>query len=54
MYKTGGNLVNKPELLCTAANLEEMVRIMDAGVDAVNIGHERFGLRMPGNFSREI
>ena len=45
--------MNKPELLCTAANLEEMVRIMDAGVDAVNIGHERFGLRMPGNFSRE-
>lgn len=45
--------MNKPELLCTAANLDELIRLIDAGVDAVNIGHERFGLRIPGNFSLE-
>lgn len=51
MYKTGGPIVKKPELLCTAANLDELVQVMDAGADAVSIGHERFGLRVAGNFS---
>lgn len=51
MYKTGGLIVKKPELLCTAANLDELVQVMDAGADAVSIGNERFGLRVAGNFS---
>ncbi|MED0678988.1 peptidase U32 family protein [Aneurinibacillus thermoaerophilus] len=42
--------MKKPELLCTAADLDELVRVIDAGADAVSIGHERFGLRVAGNF----
>lgn len=45
--------MQKPELLCTAANLDEIVRLIDAGVDGINIGHEKFGLRVAGNFSLE-
>lgn len=45
--------MQKPELLCTAANLDEIRLLIDAGADAINIGHEEFGLRVPGNFSRE-
>jgi putative protease len=51
MYKTEGSNVKKPELLCTAANLDELVQVIDAGADAVSIGHERFGLRVAGNFT---
>nr|WP_264760784.1 peptidase U32 family protein [Aneurinibacillus migulanus] len=53
MYKTEGNNVRKPELLCTAANLDELVRVIEAGADAVSIGHERYGLRVAGNFDVE-
>lgn len=51
MYKTGGNNVKKPELLCTAASMDELIEVIDAGADAVNIGHEQYGLRVAGNFS---
>ncbi|WP_027414957.1 peptidase U32 family protein [Aneurinibacillus terranovensis] len=43
--------MKKPELLCTAGSLDELLQVIHAGADAVNIGHERFGLRLPGNFS---
>ena len=45
--------MQKPELLCTAANLDEIHHLINAGVDAINIGHEQFGLRVSGNFSQE-
>lgn len=40
----------KPELLATAGSLEELIRLIDAGADAVQIGDPRFGMRLPGNF----
>lgn len=42
--------MKKPELLCTAANLDELVQVIEAGADAVSIGHEQYGLRVAGNF----
>ena len=42
--------MNKPELLVTAKDCEEVRRLIDAGADAVFIGHQRFGLRVAGDF----
>ncbi|WP_240666769.1 peptidase U32 family protein [Longirhabdus pacifica] len=42
---------NKPELLVTAGSLEEIQMYVKAGADAVNIGENNFGVRMPGNFT---
>jgi putative protease len=53
MHKTEGSKVKKPELLCTAANLDELTQVIEAGADAVSIGHERYGLRVAGNFELE-
>lgn len=44
----------KPELLATAASLEELARLMDAGADAFVIGEERFGTRLAGTFTPEM
>lgn len=41
----------KPELLTTAASLEELNRLMEAGADAFVIGEERFGTRLAGTFT---
>lgn len=41
----------KPELLATAGNLEELERIIRAGADAVEIGDDRWGMRLPGSFA---
>lgn len=41
---------NKPELLTTAASLEEMERLIDAGADAFVIGESKYGMRLPGEF----
>jgi putative protease len=41
----------KPELLATAASLDELERLMDAGADAFVIGEERFGSRLAGTFT---
>lgn len=43
----------KPELLVTADSLAQIDAVLHAGADAVNIGENRFGLRMPGRFSIE-
>jgi U32 family peptidase len=43
--------MKKTELLCTAGSLDEVRKVIEAGADAINIGNERFGLRLPGNFS---
>jgi putative protease len=46
-------MTNKPELLATAASLEEAAALLDAGADALLIGDERFGMRLAGHFSLE-
>ncbi|WCK53585.1 U32 family peptidase [Aneurinibacillus sp. Ricciae_BoGa-3] len=43
--------MKKTELLCTAGSFDEVKKVIEAGADAINIGNERFGLRLPGNFS---
>ncbi|NBI29713.1 peptidase U32 family protein [Chengkuizengella marina] len=43
----------KPELLTTAGSIEELERLIQAGADAVNIGHSEYGVRLPGNFNLE-
>ncbi|MUT67248.1 peptidase U32 family protein [Paenibacillus sp. NEAU-GSW1] len=40
----------KPELLTTAASMEELVMLMDAGADAFVIGEARYGMRLAGEF----
>ncbi|MFC5650149.1 peptidase U32 family protein [Paenibacillus solisilvae] len=39
----------KPELLASAATIEEIERLMAAGADAFVIGEARFGMRLPGD-----
>lgn len=46
--------MNKPELLSSAKNLDEVKRVLAAGADAVDIGDEYFTLRPAGYFSREM
>ncbi|CAM2848059.1 peptidase U32 family protein [Paenibacillus sediminis] len=41
----------QPELLVTAGSLEELTALIDAGADALLIGEEKFGMRLPGNFT---
>ncbi|WP_138417103.1 peptidase U32 family protein [Aquibacillus sediminis] len=40
----------QPELIATARDIEEVKTVAEAGADAVVIGHERYGLRVAGNF----
>jgi putative protease len=44
----------KPELLATAASLEELERLITAGADAFVIGEARYGMRLAGEFSKEM
>ncbi|GBF73856.1 hypothetical protein PA598K_02179 [Paenibacillus sp. 598K] len=44
-------MTQKTELLCTAASLEELQRLIDAGADAFVIGEARYGMRLPGDFT---
>ncbi|SDT32045.1 putative protease [Paenibacillaceae bacterium GAS479] len=46
-------MARKPELLATAASLEELRRLIDAGADAFIIGESRYGARLPGEFGLE-
>lgn len=45
--------VYKPELLVTAGSMDELVRLIDAGANAVQIGDPRFGMRLAGHFPIE-
>ncbi|RXT14777.1 peptidase U32 family protein [Ammoniphilus sp. CFH 90114] len=45
--------MKKPELLITAGNLNEVKQYLDAGADAVTIGIEEYGLRLPGSLTSE-
>lgn len=40
----------KPELLTTAASLDEIKRLITAGADAFVIGEARYGMRLAGEF----
>ncbi|WP_238654170.1 peptidase U32 family protein [Paenibacillus piscarius] len=42
-----------PELLATAASLEEAAALLDAGATALLIGDDRFGMRLAGHFTLE-
>ncbi|WP_128103251.1 peptidase U32 family protein [Paenibacillus sp. DCT19] len=43
----------KHELLVTAANVNEAEVLLQAGADALLIGDDRFGMRLPGSFTIE-
>ena len=43
----------KHELLVTAANVKEAEVLLQAGADALLIGDDRFGMRLPGSFTVE-
>lgn len=44
----------RPELLATAASMEELERLITAGADAFVIGEARYGMRLAGEFSMEM
>lgn len=44
-------LMKKPELLTTAATIDEMTRLIEAGANAFNIGEQKFGMRLAGDFT---
>lgn len=41
------------ELLVTASDLQEAEVLLTAGADAILIGNDRFGMRLPGSFTLE-
>ncbi|KZE70885.1 peptidase U32 [Paenibacillus jamilae] len=41
----------KPELLATASSPEDARHMLEAGANALLIGDDRFGMRLPGNFT---
>lgn len=43
--------MKKPELLVTPHNVEHLAQLIEAGADAFVIGEQKFGLRLPGEFS---
>lgn len=43
--------MNKPELLVTPHSVEHVKQLLQAGADAFVIGEQRFGLRLPGEFT---
>ncbi|MCM3587728.1 U32 family peptidase [Mesobacillus maritimus] len=45
--------MNKPELLVTPTNVDDILPLIEAGADAFVIGEQKFGLRLAGEFKRE-
>ncbi|WP_096153260.1 MULTISPECIES: peptidase U32 family protein [Bacillus] len=45
--------MNKPELLVTPIDLDNMKDLIEAGADAFMIGEQHFGLRLAGEFNRD-
>ena len=45
--------MKKPELLVTPKSVQHIEELISAGADAVVIGEQRYGLRLPAEFSRE-
>ncbi|MCQ4086263.1 peptidase U32 family protein [Saccharibacillus sp. JS10] len=44
----------KPELLATCSTLDELKALAQAGCDAFLLGEEKFGMRLPGEFTPEM
>ncbi|WHY33184.1 peptidase U32 family protein [Cytobacillus firmus] len=44
--------MNKPELLVTPTNVEDIGPLVSAGADAFVVGEQRYGLRLAGEFTR--
>ncbi|MEK3781868.1 peptidase U32 family protein [Paenibacillus sp. FSL R5-0810] len=44
---------NKPELLAAAGSTAEVRAYLDAGANAVVVGEDRFGMRLPGSMTLE-
>ncbi|SDN54449.1 putative protease [Paenibacillus sp. yr247] len=42
--------MKKPELVVSCSTVTEVKRLIEAGADAVIIGEERYGMRLPGEF----
>ncbi|WP_079709642.1 peptidase U32 family protein [Paraliobacillus ryukyuensis] len=45
--------IYQPELIATARDFNEVIQLVEAGVDAITLGHQDYGLRVPGDFSIE-
>lgn len=45
--------MEKPEILISAGSKQEIEAYLQAGADAISIGEQQFGLRMPGNFQQQ-
>ena len=43
--------MKRPELLTTARSVTQAERLLALGADAIVIGNDRFGMRLPGSFS---
>lgn len=46
-------MCNKPELLVAAGTLEDIQAYLEAGADAILVGNDRFGMRLPGSMTLE-
>ncbi|OPA80423.1 peptidase U32 [Paenibacillus selenitireducens] len=44
-------MTKKPELLVTAGSLEQLQKYMQAGADAVLVGEQKYGMRLPGDMT---
>lgn len=44
----------KPELLATCGTLNELRALAEAGCDAFLLGEEKYGMRLPGDFTPEM
>ncbi|MDO3409037.1 peptidase U32 family protein [Saccharibacillus sp. CPCC 101409] len=44
----------QPELLATCGTLEELKELAEAGCSAFLLGEEKFGMRLPGEFTPEL
>lgn len=45
--------MNKPELLVTPINVNDIIPLAEAGADAFVVGEQKFGLRLAGEFAPE-
>ena len=46
--------MKKPELLVTPTSVDDIEKLAQAGADAILVGEERYGLRLAGEFGREL
>lgn len=45
--------MKKPELLIPAGSISEVQQYLEAGADAISIGNQEYGLRLPGSLTAE-